>query len=357
VRAKVVYRHRRITVLVALAGAMLAAVASTAIASQRGVTGPAPPKPLPAAQWQALVAKAKQEGSVTFYGTQAPSLLADIAAKFKEKYGISVTINRQVDNVLAAQVTAEHGTGRANADVWSSGSKGLVLGAIRNGWVVDAVGPDLFKKQFNRKVYTLGKANIVGLALLGMAWNTQLGPKNVDDIPDLLGPTFANGKLGVFPPTLSPSAVDWYLWAERTYGGNFLERLAAQRPKIYPGTGPINQAIESGEILGAPMAAGTALADKAKGAPIDYKIPNKGNGWNAPYYAMILKQAPHPAAAQLLVNYLVTREAQAVLTQGFGAIYPNIAGTFYAPPRRVNLNTLTPAKIAAFTERWNALFK
>jgi iron(III) transport system substrate-binding protein len=189
-----------------------------------------------------------------------------------------------------------------------------------------------------------------------MAWNTQLGPKTLNDIPDLLTPTFANGKVGVFNPSISPSAVDWYHWAEKTYGGNFLTRLAAQHPKIYLGTGAINQAIESGEILGAPMAAGTALADKANGAPIDYKIPNKGKGWNAPYYAMILKQAPHPAAAQLLVNYMISREGQAVLNAGYGAIYANIRGTYYATPNNVKLSTLTPAKIASFQERWNALF-
>jgi iron(III) transport system substrate-binding protein len=348
--------RRGVAILVGAAAVLVTALATAAVASDRPALGESAPKPASAARWKALVAKAKAEGAVTFYGTQAPAVLADVAAKFKAKYGITVTVNRQVDNVLAQQITAEEGTGRAGADIWSSGAKRLVLGALKNGWVVDGVGPELFNKRYNRKVYTLGKANIIGLALLGMAWNTQLGPKTLNDIPDLLTPTFASGKLGVFNPSISPSAVDWYHWAERTYGTNFLPRLAAQHPKIYLGTGAINQAIESGEILGAPMAAGTALADKAIGAPIDYKIPNNGKGWNAPYYGMILKQAPHPAAAQLLVNYMISREGQAVLNAGYGAIYPNIPGTYYAAPNNVKLSTLTPAKIAAFQERWNALF-
>jgi iron(III) transport system substrate-binding protein len=279
-----------------------------------------------------------------------------MAEKFKQKYGISVFINRQVDATLATQVTAEIGTGRVVADIWVSSAKRLVIGAHRNGWVADARSPNLFKKPFNRKTYSLGKSNIIGLSLLGMAWNTKSVTTAPADIPDFLTPTFANGRLGIFNPSISPAAVDWYMWAQRTYGANFLTRLAAQRPRIYLGTGPINQAINSGEIIGAPMAAGTALADKANGAPIDYKIPNKGKGWNVPLYAMILKKAPHPAAAQLLVHYMVSPEGQAVLNEGYGAIYPNIKGTFYAPPNDVKLNDYTPAKISAFQEKWNDLF-
>ena len=70
---------------------------------------------------------------------------------------------------------------------------------------------------------------------------------------------------------------------------------------------------------------------------------------------MILKQAPQ-RAAQLLLHYIVSPEGQAVLNEGYGAIYPNIKGTFYAPPNHVRLNDYTPAKIAEFQEKWNALF-
>jgi iron(III) transport system substrate-binding protein len=353
VKGKIVLRHRRVAPVVALACALLAAVATTAVAS---LSAKAPPKQPSAAQWQALIAKAKAEGSVTLYTGQAPLVVANMAAKFKDKYGISVNINRQVDNVLAAQVTAEHGTGRHNADIWVSSAKRLVLGALENGWVVDALAPNVFNTRYNRKVYTLGKANIIGLSLLGMAWNTKLVPQPLKDIPDFLTPAFANGKLGVFNPSISAAAMDWYLWAQRTYGANFLTRLAAQRPKIYLSTLPMTQAIESGEIYGAPMAAGTALIDKANGAPIEYIIPNKGNGWNVPLYAMILKKAQHPAASQLLIDYMLSTEGQAAMNEGYGAVYRGLRGTFYAPPNDVKLSDYTPAKIAAFQAKWNEMF-
>lgn len=349
-------RGRRLTLLVASIVAVVAAVATTAVASQGSASAPAPPKPLSPSQWQALIGKAKAEGSVTLYSGQAPVVLQNMAAKFKDKYGITVSINRQNDNVLAQQVTAEYGTGRHNADIWVSSAKRLVLGALENGWVVDARAPNVFNRKYNRKVYTLGKANVIGLSLLGMAWNTNLVKQRLTDIPDFLSPTFANGKLGVFNPSISPAAMDWYLWAQRTYGASFLTKLAAQRPKIYLSTLPMTQAIESGEIFGAPMAAGTALMDKANGAPIEYIIPNKGNGWNVPLYAMILNKAQHSAAAQLLIDYMLSTEGQAVMNEGYGAVYPNVKGTFYAAPNNVKLNDYTPAKIAAFQAKWNDMF-
>jgi iron(III) transport system substrate-binding protein len=339
--------------LVALVAALTAAFAGTASASHQGAQATAP-KPLSATAWRALVAKAKQEGSVTVYSVQVPTGLANMAAAFKAKYGISVTVNRNVDSVLATQIGAEESTGKAVADIWVPSAKPLVLGALKHGWVSDPVGPNFFNKRLDRTTYIFGgKAWIAGEAVLGMAWNTQAYPGAITGVSDFTKSAFS-GKLGVPDPRVSSSFMDWYLWAEKKYGASILKQLAAQSPKIYTSTLPMTQAVASGEIVGAPVAAGTALTLKASGAPIDYKVLN--DNWNAPYFGLILKQAPHPAAAQLLADYMMSPEGQGFDDAGFGADFPNIAGTFYAKPRIVNVNDFTPAKIAAFTANWVSLF-
>jgi iron(III) transport system substrate-binding protein len=80
------------------------------------------------------------------------------------------------------------------------------------------------------------------------------------------------------------------------------------------------------------------------------------DNWNTPYWGLILKQAPHPAAAQLLANFIASPEGQGLVDQGFGAIYPNIEGTYYVTPRIQKLSDFTPAKIAAFNAKWVSLF-
>ena len=198
-----------------------------------------------------------------------------------------------------------------------------------------------------------GKAWISGEAVLGEAWNSQAYKGSISGIPDFTSSAFS-GKIGVPDPRVSSSFMDWYLWAEGKYGKNILQKLAAQNPKIYTSTLPMTQAVASGEIIGAPCAAGTALTLKAAGAPIEFKV--LPDNWNAPYFGMILKQAPHPAAAQLLANYMESPEGQATVSATAGAIYPNIPNTFYSKPRVQHLNDFTPAKVAAFNAQWVSLF-
>lgn len=342
----------RAVLLVAVA-ALLAVVAAT---TTRGASGAASAGPASTKAWADIVAKAKKEGSVNLYSSHNPANLAVVAEKFKAKYGISVSVNRNIDSVLAQQVTAEEGGAKAVADIWMQSSLPYVLGATENGWIADAVGPDFFNKRFNRAEYAKpGKAWAVGAAVLAIGWNTQRVPKGIKDYPDFLDKALADGKIGVPQPSV-PSYVDFYKWLETNYGTSFVQKLGAQKPKVYLSSLPTNQALASGEIAAAVAVPGTTLDDKAKGAPVDFTIPKKG-AWNAPWFGMILKQAPHPNAAQVLANYLVTPEGQEALNHRYGAVLKNIPDTYFVPLRRQNLKELTPQKVTEYQTKWNSWFK
>jgi iron(III) transport system substrate-binding protein len=344
------------TLCVVLA-AVFALVASTASGGRRQLSAaPSGPTQLTSAQWNAIVAKARHEGSVTVYTIGSPTGFQALAAKFKQIYGISVTVNRQVDNTLLAQVNAEETSGKAIADVWVSAAKPIVLGALEHGWVVPAVGPNFFAKRYDRAHYLIGKAWMAGSSLLGIAWNTQAVPGGVKDMTDFLQPQF-KGKLGIPDPRISPANVDWYRFQQEKYGSTFLTKLAAMDPKVYGSSLTEAQAVASGEIIGATQAAGSAAVMlKAAGAPIGFGLPAKGT-WNAGNIGMILKQAPHPDAAQVLANFLVSPTGQALAQQGLGALYPNVPGTFYSPPRVARANDLSAAKVSAFIAQWSTLFQ
>jgi iron(III) transport system substrate-binding protein len=281
-----------------------------------------------------------------------------MAEKFKQKYGITVNVNRNIDNVLVQQVTAEHGANNVKVDVWASASVPQVLGAHQpqNRWVADAVGPDLFAKAFDRKLLIgPGKAVIVGEAILGMGWNTSQFPSGLRDMPDLLNPRL-KGRIGVPIPS-SPSFVDYYNWVEATYGRNFLPRLAAQEPKLYASSLPMTQAVASGEIAASPFVVPTILDLRGQGAPVGFKLAKGFKTWNAPYYGMIMRKAPHPNAAQVLLNYMITREGQATSQRLAGVVLRRVPNAFYVQPRRQKLKDLTPAKVAEFQRRWDSLFR
>jgi iron(III) transport system substrate-binding protein len=72
---------------------------------------------------------------------------------------------------------------------------------------------------------------------------------------------------------------------------------------------------------------------------------------------MILKQAPHPNAAQVLADFLVTKDGQQTSQHASGVVLQGVPDAYYAPPRNQRLANLTPKKIADFQARWNSLFK
>jgi iron(III) transport system substrate-binding protein len=349
----------RLTFFVVVCAALLCVSSATALeptAHSAQAPSAAAPKPATTAEWARIVAAAKREGSVVIYTSQNPTSMADMAAKFKAKYGINVTINRNIDSVTAQQVTSEFGSGRRTADLWVTASKPHALGSLKNGWVVDARGPNLFAKAYDRKVYAKpGKAFIVGAAVLGMSWNTSFFPQGLKDFPDILNPRL-KGRIGIPQPTAA-SFVDWYLWLEATYGRNILTRLAAQEPKIYASSLPMLQAVASGEIAASPFTPATALDLKGQGAPVDFKLAKGFNTWNAPFYGMVLRGSPHPNAAQLLADYLVTKEGQATGMRLSGVVMKGVPNAFFVKPRQQNLKALTPAKVAEFQARWARLFQ
>lgn len=345
-------RLRLVSAGAVLVVGIVAASAATAAADKAPTV-----TPYTAAQWKTVVAKAKQEGSVTVYSSEHPVYLQDLANKFKERYGITVTVNRAVDTVLVTQVTAEHGTGNLKADLWISASKPQVLGALKNGWVTDAKGPSFFMKRYDRARFAKpGKAFAVGTAVLGIGWNSKAFPQGVKDYPGFINQALAGGKIGVPDPKAAPAFIDFYLWLQENYGANYLARLAALRPKIYVSTLPMQQAITSGEIAATILTPATTRDLKAQGAPVDFAIPPKG-AWNAVWFGMVLKQAPHPNAAQLLADYFVTPEGQALVHKSYGSVLKNVPGTFYVPFREQKLSNFTPAKVKAFNDNWDRLFR
>ncbi len=332
---------------------VLAATAAAALAAATAGSAAKAPGPATAKQWQSIVAKARQEGAVTIYTSQAPAGLQTMAAQIKSKYGITVTVNRQIDSVLTTQLGAEKSANHLNADIFVVASRPVVLGVLAHGWATDAIGPHLYAKEFDRARFAKpGKAVVVGAAILGLAWNTSQYPKGVKTLKDLLDPQL-KGRIAVVNPSTAPSLVDWYHWVQQTQGSSFLPKLAAQNPRIYPSSLPMTQAVASGEIAAASFASTTAITLKRAGAPIEFRP----YAWNAPWWGMVLKSSPHPNAAQVVMDYMLSKEGQATSENLEGTPLKGVPDTYYiASPRVQVLKDLTPSKIQAFGSYWNGLF-
>ena len=351
-------RASLVTLLLAVLTAVAAGSLARAAPAAADVAAAPSPKPATEAQWERIVAAAKREGEVTIYSSQNPIYLADFAKKFQERYDIRVTVNRQIDSVLVQQLTAEHGAGKVNADVYITATKAHILGAqqAQNRWAVDAVGPALFAAGYNRSIFAKpGKAAIVGINVNCIGWNTSQWSTRIRDFPDVLNDRL-KGRVGVIAPSAF-SIIDFYRWIEENYGRNYLSRLAALEPKIYPSALPMTQAIASGEITVGIFAATSAFDLKQQGAPIDCVIAKGDKTWNISWQGIVLRRAPHPNAAQLVFNYMLTKEGQSLVQKRLGSPIKGVPNTFYVVPRQQNLKESTAEKVAAYQKQWDGLFR
>jgi iron(III) transport system substrate-binding protein len=147
-----------------------------------------------------------------------------------------------------------------------------------------------------------------------IAYNTRL--VSAEEVPngydDLLHPRFT-GRLG-----LEAGDVDWFGAMVKHMGEEqglaYFRRLAAAKPQIRSGHTLIGQLVASGEI---PIAANVynhnAERVAVQGAPIRWKALTPTFG--RPNAIGVARRAPHPHAALLFADFLLSREGQMILKE------------------------------------------
>jgi iron(III) transport system substrate-binding protein len=302
---------------------------------------------------QEMIDAATREGKVVLYSSQTQANIDAFVRGFTRRYpGITVEALRVTDQDAPAKIEAEKSHGIA--DMYVGASLPAVERFATNGYFAQPTGPEFSSADYKSGAFLKpGNYFEVGSVLLLPVWNTDLVPSGIKSYQDLLDPKLAGGKIGV-PAVVAASSLDMYLYLEDTLGSDYLTRLAAQKPRLYATTTAAGQAVVSGEIAVAAFAP-PPMADKAKGAPVDYLVPDKV--WGARYYGSVLASAPHPAAAQLLANYMITREGQQLVGNAGASVYANVPDTLapIADVRQQDSSRLAAQAVSTFSERWTAM--
>ena len=312
-------------------------------------------QPVRAADWKDVVEAAKKEGSVTLYSSQGLDQLNDLAGRFKKQYGITLQVVRGVDSDLLPKVEAEFSTGRGIGDMLITADLNTVKERNAKGFDLAPVGPSFNNPVYDRKTRVPEGTYFESNAFVSaFSWNKELYAKGIKDYPDMLDPALGNGKIGITIAT-TQALVDFYMYLEEMYGADFVTKLAAQKPRIYAGALPAGQAVISGEIAVASY--GQPMIDaQAKGAPVGWGLPPKS--WGARFWGQILKTGPHPNAAQVLADFIVTQDGQEAVARMNASALPNINGAIAdtSKVRAQDLSKLSADKVAAYQERWRSLF-
>jgi iron(III) transport system substrate-binding protein len=74
---------------------------------------------------------------------------------------------------------------------------------------------------------------------------------------------------------------------------------------------------------------------------------------------VVLKGSPHPNAAVVLANFMISQEGQAALARKSASVLPGTPGAVTTVDKVApqDLSKLTPDVVAAYQAKWDQMFK
>ncbi len=266
----------------------------------------------------AVIEAAKKEGEVVWYSTQIVSqLVRPIAAAFEKTYGIKVRATRANAVETAIKILNESKAGRPQSDITDGTT--TVVPLKKAGYVLKWL-PDAARDYPDSLKDPDGYWVACNLFMLTPAYNTGLVPKGSEPrtYADLLDPKW-RGKMA-WGATSSSSAGPGFVGTVLAEMGEeagmaYLRQLAQQ--KIAPlGTAAreiLDQVIAGEYPVALQIFNHHAVISAKKGAPVDW-IPMQPVTGTLSVVA-VHAQAPHPNAAKLLADFIVSREGQEIFRQ------------------------------------------
>ena len=311
-----------------------------------------------AAEWDKVVAAAKKEGKVTLYTATVVPVMQRIAADFAKIHpDITLEWFRYASGPLMAKVDQERLANAPSADVVSSTEAGWFEDRAKENLLIRAIGPDAVKFPARYQLGAGNAAAILSMDALTIMVNTNLVKTPVQSYADLLRPEFT-GKIGTLD-LLSTTVVAWAYWLDETHGAGFLEKFAAQKPRLYVSTAGGGQSVSSGEwAIAAYINSGAGVPVVQSGAPV--KVVYVKGALAVTFVGAIVKWGRNPNAAQVLMNYMMSVRGQSIWNgNGDSASpLPNIPNSLDASTlQRIDFSKFPPERVKEMTARWNKLFK
>ncbi|HYX67172.1 MAG TPA: extracellular solute-binding protein [Burkholderiales bacterium] len=257
-----------------------------------------------------VLAGAKKEGKVVVYTSLNTKDSVPISEAFEKKYGVKVELWRSSSEKVLQRAVTEFRAGRFSVDSFELNGPELEQmwreGLLDRFYSPQAANmpPGAFPKN---GAYVADRFNFFTIG-----YNTSL--VKPADVPksyaDLLDPKWV-GRIGI-----EASDTDWFGSLVHAMGEEkgmaFFRKLADMKPQVRTGHTLMAELVASGEVpLALDIYNHNAERLKAKGAPIDWKPLEPTFG--RPNGVAVAKQAAHPNAALLFVDYMLSLEGQQLI--------------------------------------------
>lgn len=282
--------------------------------------------------WDRLVAEAKNEGRVVIATSNGPVFSQALAGAFQGKYGVSLEFIFGTSGELVPKIQAERRAGIYSTDTFIIGSSSIVPFLGREGALESLDNVLQLPEVLDKKAWLTGDLLWIGpehfqvmfIAMPGQSlWvNRDLVKSGeIKSHYDLLNPKW-KGKISLRDPTTAGSGNAFFTFVAETLpdGLEYLRELGKQEPAFTRDPRLQTEWVARGKY---PVAIGSKI-DIVKefiqaGAPIS-AVPTvegtylTGSGGGV----ALMNKAPHPRAAALFINWLLSREGQIVASQAYG---------------------------------------
>jgi ABC-type Fe3+ transport system substrate-binding protein len=287
---------------------------------------PPPAKALPKLvweeEWKKTVAAAKSEGKLVIYTTSGTEVRAALSKSFQEKFGIDIEYVAGRGPELTEKLFSERRAGLYLADVYMAGATTPVT-QLKPVGILSPIKPLLLlpevvdnKAYFDDQIPYVDKEGMYIITIgpyvaMTLAVNSDVvKPGEIRGYTDLLDPKWKD-KIAFADPTIAGAASRFFLMtALAIMNPDFHRQLVKQEPLVTRDRRLQVDWVARGKypIALAPTVEVVADFQKA-GAAIKWISPQEGvylssGAGNISYFS----QAPHPNAAKVFVNWLMTRE-------------------------------------------------
>ena len=308
-----------------------------------------------------LVSAAEAEGTVTWYTTMiVDQAVRPIAAAFMEKYpGIEVQFTRAGSDETALRIVNEGQANRMTGDVFDGVS---TFATLQQANLVDPFVPDAASEYPANLTDPEGYWHALNYYFLTAVYNTDM--LSAEEAPktyaDLLDPKW-KGAI-VWPVDATPVGAPGFignvlLSMGEEEGMAYLAKLQEQQiTNMAASQRVVLDRVIVGDFPVGLMCFNHHVAiSQAEGAPIEWirMEPVMASG----SLIGVTKGAPHPNAARLLVDYILSREGQEVLAStGYLPTHPEVEAQvpdlLSTGPQPFETTFMSPAIVTENIARW-----
>jgi iron(III) transport system substrate-binding protein len=263
--------------------------------------------------WDKVVADAKKEGSVNFYtGLPGNATTRKINDAFEKKYGIRVNTLELRATELRERIRAERVGNNATADVMHTSAN-----QTRQIWMedktVDNIGPLPNGKNLRADIQGAWLDRDVNIPTFLLNYSILVNTKEVTEPikswNDILNPKY-KGRILADDFRAIGGGSSFFSVTYEKFGKEFQEKLAQQNIVFTRDMREAERRVARGEYaIYLPWLVNYLPA--LKGLPVNAAIPSEGVVY-LPYASSVLTKAPHPNAARLLIDFMLSEEGQTI---------------------------------------------